>query len=190
MAFGRSGATIQGSRHADARFRSQFPMSYRQADEPLRWRWRYRGTGTSTGSGNGERIRAQGRFLTDRDPDGDGFHEILRIRGQRNGDRITGLVPAGTSIPGNAPYTGDNLVRYEPRRLPEGRKSDPQLTQSGIQFALADGTYSNVFHAGFLTPPTGLDFHSVPPFPQGPTPPNSESPVCGNWGVQGASVLR
>jgi len=67
-------------------------MPYRQADEPLRWRWRYRGTGTSTGSGNGERIRAQGRFLTDRDPDGDGFHEILRIRGQRNGDRITGLV--------------------------------------------------------------------------------------------------
>ncbi|MFM7675682.1 MAG: hypothetical protein ACKO5F_08860 [Synechococcus sp.] len=148
-------------------------MSPRVSD-PLRWRWRYRSTSSEASGGP---IRARGRFLTDRDPDGDGFHEVLRIRGQRNGDRITGLVPAGTSIPGNEPYAGDNLVRYEPRRLPLGRAVEPQLTQSGIQFALADGTYSNVFHAGFLTPPTSLDFHSVPPFPQGATPPNSESPV-------------
>ncbi len=63
------------------------------------------------------------------------------------------------------------------RRLPWGQRGEPQLTQNGVQFALADGTFSNVFHAGFLTRPTDLDFQSVPPFPQGPMPPNRESPV-------------
>lgn len=135
--------------------------------ETVKWQWRYRTPKGTTGPS----IRARGTFLTDSDPDGDGAFKIQRIKGRRNCDRITGLYPAGTSIPGNSPYAGDNLVRID-------RSSEVgQLTTGGFQFALEDGSYSNVFFASFLSPQVYLDFHSVHPFPEGPIPPNSESAV-------------
>ena len=137
------------------------------AAETLKWKWRYR---TPKGA-SGPSIRARGTFITDSDPDRDGAFEIQHIRGHRNRDRITGLYPAGTSIPGNSPYEGDNLVRSE--RTSKGK----QLTTSGFQFALEDGSYSNVFFASFLSPQVYLDFHSVSPFPEGPIAPNSETAV-------------
>jgi hypothetical protein len=137
------------------------------AAETLKWQWRYR---TAKGS-TGPSIRARGTFITDSDPDGDGAFAIQAIKGRRNRDRITGLYPAGTSIPGNTPYEGDNLVRRE--RAIQGE----QLTTSGFQFALRDGSYSNVLFASFLSPQVDLDFHSRSPVPQGPTPPNSETAV-------------
>lgn len=139
----------------------------RSQSDTLKWRWRYRTPSGATGPS----IRAHGRFVTDQDPDRDGSYQILRIKGRRNGDRITGLVPAGTSIPGNSPYEGDNVVRRN--RASKGE----QLTTGGFQFGLKDGSYSNVFFASFLTPQVYLDFHSVSPFPEGPIAPNTETAV-------------
>jgi hypothetical protein len=137
------------------------------AADTLKWQWRYRTPKGATGPS----IRARGTFITDSDPDGDGAFAIQRIKGRRNRDRITGLYPAGTSIPGNSPFEGDNLVRRD-------RTSDGgQLTTGGFQFALDDGSYSNVFFASFLSPQVYLDFHSVSPFPQGAIAPNSETAV-------------
>ena len=65
----------------------------------LKWQWRYRTPKGTTGPS----IRARGTFITDSDPDGDGAFAIQAIKGRRNRDRITGLYPAGTSIPGNTP---------------------------------------------------------------------------------------
>ena len=138
----------------------------------LEWSWQYRGPGVA-----GESIVAGGRLFTDPAPDADGWFAIRSISGLRNGVRIASLVPAGDSIPGNVnastgvPYAWDNLIR-ESGSAPGG-----QLDKHGLQFSLDDGTYSNVFFASFLDPPTHLDFHSVPPFPAGPVPPNSEEPV-------------
>lgn len=137
----------------------------------LRWRWRYH---TPKGA-PGPSIKARGSFITDRDPDGDGDFEILSIKGKRNGDKITGLFPAGSSIPGNSPYQGDNVIRR--RTASDGERRAPQLNTNGFQFALEDGSYSNVFFASFLSPQTYLDFHSVSPFPDGAVAPNSETPV-------------
>ncbi|MEB3264968.1 MAG: hypothetical protein VKJ66_11410 [Synechococcus sp.] len=137
------------------------------AAETLKWQWRYRTPKGATGPS----IRAHGTFITDSDPNGDGAFAIQRIKGRRNRDRITGLYPAGTSIPGNSPFEGDNLVR------PEGTSDGGQLTTGGFQFALDDGSYSNVFFASFLSPQVYLDFHSVSPFPQGAIAPNSETAV-------------
>ncbi|HEY8516004.1 MAG TPA: PEP-CTERM sorting domain-containing protein [Candidatus Binatia bacterium] len=137
----------------------------------LTWTWRYTGVGP-----DGAPITARGVLRTDRDPDGDGWYAIESIEGQRNGVRITGLYPAGQAIPGNvdpangAPFAGDNLLRQS------GAAHTPQLDENGLQFSLGDGTYSNVFFASFREPPTYLEFHSVPPFPEGVVPPNSELP--------------
>jgi hypothetical protein len=153
-------------RHLTHAFNSDIQVKHSSA-EPLKWEWRYRTPKGATGPS----IRARGTFITDLDPDGDGAFEIQDIRGRRNRDRITGLYPAGTSIPGNSPYEGDNLVRSAKASKGE------QLTTSGFQFALKDGSYSNVFFASFLSPQVYLDFHSVSPFPHGPIPPNSETAV-------------
>ncbi len=139
----------------------------------MAWTWQYSGT-----DGAGAPISADGLLLTDRDPDGDGWFTIERITGQRDGVRIAGLYPAGEGIPGNVdpasgvPYTGDNLLRLG------NPASEPQLNTHGLQFALADGSYSNVFYASFLSPATYLDFHSAPPYPAGGVPPNSERAVA------------
>ena len=59
--------------------------------EALEWRWSYQGEG----------VTASGSFTTKDAPNADGFYEITGIKGEMNGVAITGLQPAGTSIPGN-----------------------------------------------------------------------------------------
>ena len=66
----------------------------------------------------------------------DGFYLITGITGEANGVPIRGLQPAGTSIPLNAGYPVDNLVRA----------AAPQLTIHGFAFALTNGTYANPFY--------------------------------------------
>jgi len=108
------------------------------------WNWDYSGSG----------ILASGTFTTLDTPDSSGGYLITAIAGSRNGDRITALQAPGTSIPGNEPYTVDDLVFRGP---------GPQLTSHGFGFATAAGNYSNPFYAGFLPIPEYLDFHSTPP---------------------------
>jgi subtilisin family serine protease len=130
----------------------------------IKWRWSYN---SPLGDNEDGVIRARGTLLTSNKRLKNGFYKIKSIKGKRDGDLITGLVDAGTPIPGNTIYAGDNLIR-------SNRKGRPQLTGNGFQYALDNGTYSNVFYADFLAPPSYLEFHSVPPFPEGPTLPNTE----------------
>ena len=109
----------------------------------LTWTWSYSGAG----------ISAAGTFTTVDTPDSSGFYLITGIAGERNGAAIVGLQPTGTSIPGNEPFTVDNLVKVD----------SPQLTTHGFGFAIAGGTFSNPFFADFLQPPTYLEFFSAPP---------------------------
>ena len=69
-----------------------------------------------------------------------------------NGVAITGLQPAGTSIPGNDGYPVDSLVRTEA----------PQLSLHGFGYALADGTYANPFYGDHFVPPGVYAFFSDP----------------------------
>lgn len=133
----------------------------------LKWKWRYE----TSESYAGPKIKARGKLITDSDTDGDGLVNILGIKGKRNGDKITGLYPAGTSIPGNSPYEGDNLIAHDKTM------SSPQLTGDGLQFSVEGGGYSNIFFADFLQPQGYLEFHSVPPYPEGSVAPNSETSV-------------
>ena len=75
--------------------------------EALEWRWSYQGEG----------VAASGSFTTKDTPNADGFYEITEIKGETNGVAITGLQPAGTSIPGNDGYPVDGLVRTEAPQL-------------------------------------------------------------------------
>jgi hypothetical protein len=100
----------------------------------------------------GATVVASGTFTTVDTPNVSGFYLITAISGTRNGETITGLQPAGTAIPGNAPYVVDNLVRIGP----------DQLTSEGFGFSTAQGNYSNPFYAGFLSPPTYLEVFSTP----------------------------
>ena len=113
----------------------------------LTWNWSYSGAG----------IEAGGTFTTVDTPDGSGFYLITGIAGVRNGAAILGLQPTGTPIPGNEPFSVDNLVRLD----------SPQLTVHGIGYAIAGGTFSNPFFADFLQPPVYLEFFSAPPFTAG-----------------------
>ncbi len=107
------------------------------------WDWDY---STSQSS-------ASGTFVTVSSPDAGGGYLIIGITGMRNGQPIDGLQAAGTSIPGNEPYTVDNLVSNGP---------GAQLTSNGFGFSLSDGTYCNPFYASFLPTPTYLEFFSNP----------------------------
>jgi hypothetical protein len=123
------------------------------------WQWQYSGAG----------ITATGTFTTVDSPDENGGYLITGITGTRNGIAITGLQPPGTSIPGNEPFTVDDLVFLGP---------GPQLTSGGFGFSMADGSYSNPFYADFLPTPGYLEFFSKPPFTGGmPGPGSSELPV-------------
>ncbi len=108
----------------------------------LEWRWSYQGEG----------VTAAGAFTTKDAPNPDGFYEITGIKGEMNGVAITGLQPAGTSIPGNEGYPGDNLLRIAP----------PQLTLHGFGYALADGTYANPFYGAHFAKPDTYAFFSDP----------------------------
>lgn len=118
------------------------PMSPAFALASLQWSWRYTGAG----------ISARGTLTTDDVADGSGYFQITGITGSRNGVRITRLQPAGTAIPGNAPYSVDNLVS----------SSGPHLTDRGFGFALADGTFVNPFFAHTHRPSNYLEFFSDP----------------------------
>jgi len=98
-----------------------------------RWRWSLQGQGMS----------ASGTFMTKDAANADGFDEIIAIAGEANGVAITGLRPAGTSIPGNDGYPVDNLVRT----------GSPALSEHGFAFSLANGAYANPFYAAKFSPP-------------------------------------
>jgi hypothetical protein len=110
--------------------------------EALEWRWSYQGEG----------VMASGAFTTKDAPNVDGFYEITGIKGEMNGVDITGLQPAGTSIPGNDGYPVDSLVRTEA----------PQLSLHGFGYALADGSYANPFYGDHFVPPGVYAFFSDP----------------------------
>jgi hypothetical protein len=110
--------------------------------EASEWRWSYQGEGVS----------ASGAFTTKDPPNADGFYEITAITGEANGVAITGLQPAGTSIPGNDGYPVDNLVRTE----------GPQLTLHGFGYALGNGTYANPFYGAHFAKPDTYAFFSDP----------------------------
>jgi hypothetical protein len=110
--------------------------------DALEWRWSYQGEG----------VAASGSFTTKDAPNADGFYEITGIKGEANGVAITGLQPAGTSIPGNDGYPVDNLVRTEA----------PQVSLHGFGYALADGTYANPFYGDHFVPPGVYAFFSDP----------------------------
>lgn len=110
--------------------------------EALEWRWSYQGEG----------VRASGAFTTTDTPNADGFYAITEIKGEANGVAITGLQPAGTSIPGNDGYPVDGFVKAEA----------PQLSLHGFGFALADGTYANPFYGDHFVPPGVYAFFSDP----------------------------
>jgi hypothetical protein len=117
----------------------------------LLWTWSYSEAG----------ISASGTLTTD-------DAAIIGISGSRNGIAITALQPAGTAIPGNEPFLVDNLIRA----------GTQQLTGSGFGFALADGSFANLFFADFQTPPAYLEFFSAPPSASGVVgPKGSERPV-------------
>jgi hypothetical protein len=127
------------------------------SEDALLWAWSYRG----------EDIFAHGTLKTTDTADADGFYLITAIAGERNGETIIGLQPAGTAIPGNEPFAVDNLIRAE----------DHQLTGNGFGYALDDGTYANPFFADFLSPETYLEFFSASPFGPGIGTEDSEVPV-------------
>jgi hypothetical protein len=110
------------------------------------WDWNYSASG----------IIANGTFVTVDTPNADGGYLITAVTGSRNGEAITGLQPTGTSIPGNEPYTVDNLIFPGP---------GPQLTTHGFGFSTSGGNYSNPFYADFLPVPGYLEFFSMPAAP-------------------------
>jgi len=110
--------------------------------EALEWRWSYQGEG----------VVASGGLTTKDTPDADGFYEITGITGHANDVAITGLQPAGTSIPGNDGYPVDNLVRT----------TAPQLSKHGFGYALANGTYANPFYGAHFAKPDTYAFFSDP----------------------------
>ncbi len=134
------------------------------------WKW---GASSLPAPFRDDPILAGGILLREADPEGDGWYAIWKALGYRNEARILDLYPAGKWIPGNAPFTGDNLLR-----LSDGQGGTPQLSQNGFQFALTGGTDSNIFYAAFLSAPAYLEFHSMPPFPDGPLPVNREEAVA------------
>lgn len=106
------------------------------------WCWSITGSGVSV----------RGSVVTDDKADAAGFYRIVGITGRANAASVTTLQPAGTSIPGNAGYPVDNLIR----------NATPQLTRHGFGFATSDGTYHNAFHLEHYR-----DYISRPPYADG-----------------------
>jgi len=107
--------------------------------------WAYQGAG----------VTAHGRLTTDPQPDARGSYRVTGITGTRNGVAIVRLAAAGRPIPGNAPYRVDNRLR--PGRSP--------LTEAGLGYALADGSYASPFrkrNGGQM-----LEYLSAPPLRNG-----------------------
>jgi hypothetical protein len=98
------------------------------------WNWKY----------TGHNIAASGVFTTSETADSQGFYQISKISGHRNGELITGMHPTGSAIPGNEPYTLDNLIRID---------AQGQITMHGFGFSTVSGNYANPFFADFLATP-------------------------------------
>ena len=145
--FGLTFSRWRGAR-SSAGIRLRFALSlliaaaFAARAEASEWRWSYQGEG----------VAASGAFTTKDAPNADGFYEITGIKGEANGVAITGLQPAGTSIPGNDGYPVDNLVRTDA----------PQLSLHGFGYALADGTYANPFYGAHFAKPDIYAFFSDP----------------------------
>src|SRR3954466_8681923 len=105
-------------------------FSCHPAPAALLWTWEY----------SAREITASGTFTTVDAPSVNGGYLITGITGVRNGATITGLQPTGTAIPGNEPFTVDNLIFRGP---------GPQLTVHGFGFSTSGGNYSNPFYADF-----------------------------------------
>ena len=121
-----------------------------QADR--HWEWEYAG----------KQVVARGTLTTTDDPNTDGFFQVTAIAGTRNGVAIAGLQQTGTAIPGNEPYTVDNLIRAAP----------PHLTEHGIGYALVDGRFANPFFTD-----TATEFFSSSASITGPHQGNKEWPI-------------
>lgn len=135
----------------------------------LTWSWSYVGSG----------IDARGTLSTNDTPDSSGFYLITEITGTRNGDRIMGLQPAETAIPGNEPFIVDNLIR----------PGSQQLTSEGFGFSTEAGDYVNPFFASFLASQVYLEAFSTPPFVAGILgPEDSEVPISFSATLQSAAV--
>lgn len=131
-----------------------------QSASALSWNWNYFGTG----------LMASGTFTTNDIPDDFGFYLISEITGTRNGETITGLLSAGTSIPGNEPFHVDNLISFNTQ----------QLTGEGFGYSTSEGNYASPFFASFLPTPGYLEVFSAPPFVPGFEnfgPEDSELPI-------------
>lgn len=98
------------------------------------WNWKY----------TGNNIIASGTLTTSETMDSQGFYQILSIAGHRNGELIVGLYPTGGTIPGNEPYTLDNLIRTG---------AQGQTTMHGFGFSTVSGSHANPFFADFLATP-------------------------------------
>ena len=109
-------------------------LSVHNAKAEKIWNWSYAGSN----------IAASGTFTTSETMDSQGFYQIYSIAGHRNGELITGLHPIGSAIPGNEPYTIDNLIRIG---------AQGQLTTHGFGFSTVSGNYTNPFFADFLATP-------------------------------------
>lgn len=138
----------------------------------LSWQWSY----LRPADAEGPAVHAFGTLITTESPDASGFYTINSVMGERNSVLINGLLPAGSVAPGNCYaidtcYASDNLFRAS-------QSGAAQLTSNGFNVAFVDGSYANYFFANYLTPPTYLEFYSVPPFafipPTGPQSPDSE----------------
>ena len=125
-------------------------MHGQSAKALLLWNWSYSGAGVS----------ASGAFTTNDAPDAAGFYRIVGITGTDNGATITRIQPTGTPIPGNEPYSVDNLVRA----------AEPRLTEHGFGFSLANGDYGNPLYKGSRY----YEYLSAPPCVSGAGP---ERPV-------------
>ena len=114
-----------------------------QSASALVWDWNYSGSG----------ITASGTLITNDTPDDSGYYLITGITGQRNGDTITGIFPAGSPIPGNEPFAVDNSIGLNPQ----------QLTGDGFGYSTASGNFVSPFFADFLSEPGHLEVLSAPP---------------------------
>lgn len=108
------------------------------------WQWSY----------IGEDILATGTFTTSDAIDSYGFYQILSITGYRNGELISGLYPNSKAIPGNEPYTLDNLIRVN---------KQGQITLHGFGFATISRNYVNVFFTNTFSKPSYMEVFTTPP---------------------------
>ena len=152
---GRPATRAWPLRHAAGLLLAATSLAAAEAIRPaqaLVWQWSFeRPAGLPHGP-----VRASGLLHTSHSPDAAGFFTILAASGSRNGVAITALLPAGSSIPGNSGFYSDNLLSQDP-------SAGGQLTTHGFNLSFADGSFSNLFTASFLSPVLDMDFHSVPP---------------------------